>query len=77
MQKRKFFTIFAILIIIPLIGLSAQCGANTEDKKDVSQDEKGLDEAPTGNEEVVKVGIVPSGSDAVTPNDKAEFSVIL
>ena len=51
MQKRKLFIICAILIIIPLIGLSAQCAANTEDKIDVSEDEKGLDETPTGNDD--------------------------
>ncbi len=51
MQKRKFFTICAILIIIPLIGLSAQCAADTEDKKDVVEDEKGLDESPADNDD--------------------------
>jgi hypothetical protein len=30
MQKRKFFIILAIIIIIPLIGLSAQCGGPSE-----------------------------------------------
>ena len=47
MQKRKFFTILSILIIISLIGLSAQCGVGPEEKIDVAEDEANIDETPT------------------------------
>ena len=51
MQKRKLFAVLAILIIIPLISLSAECRVNTEDKIDISEDEKSLDETSTGNDD--------------------------
>jgi hypothetical protein len=50
-QKRKLLAVLAILIIIPLICLSAECRVSTEDKIDISEDEKSVDETSTGDDD--------------------------
>ena len=69
MQKRKLFIILAVIIIVSLISLSPQCGANTEDKIDVAEDEKGLDEASANSGDKDISGSEEGADEADTEGD--------
>lgn len=72
MQKRKLFVVLAILIIIPLISLSAGCRVNTENKIDISEDEKSLDETSTGNDDKDTIGSRHETDEADSENEVGE-----
>ncbi len=58
MQKRRFYFILTILTIISLFSFAAicnQCGADTEDKIGIGEDEASEEEIPTDSEEETEV----------------------
>jgi len=73
MQRRKLFIILAVIIIIPLIGLSAQCGANIGDKIDVTEDEANIEETPIDGDEKDSAG---SGDESNETNSGVEMNQV-
>ena len=76
MQKRRFYFILTILTIVSLFSFAAicsQCGADTEEKVDIGEDEASEDKNPTASEEEEEVGNEDNtGSDDETDEADSE-----